>query len=102
MCRGSHRPWNTRISTGRSPTALHTGSLAISLDGVAIDFGIAVVKMAAIGDIAEVLAGVGGVGAAECDGLVLGGDLEQEQEEKVEEGFLVEHGVYSKYRRCRG
>ena len=100
MCRGSHRPRDTGISTRRSPTPLYTGSLAISLGGVPIDFGVAVVKMAAIGDIAEVLACVGCVGAAERDSLVLGGDMEEEQEEKEEEGFLVEHGVYSKYRIC--
>ena len=46
--------------------------------------------MSAIGDIAEILAGVGYVGAVECDGLDLGGDLKGKEEEKEEEGCLVE------------
>ena len=93
MGRGSHRPWNTRFSTRRPPTPFDTDCLANNLSDVPIDFGVADIKTAAVDDIAEILAGVGHVSAVERDDLVLGGDLKVEQEEREEEGCLVEPGM---------
>ncbi len=57
------------------------------------NFGIAVGETEAVSDVAEVLAGVGCVGAVPCDGL-LGDNLKGEKEEEGEEGDLVEHGLF--------
>ena len=97
---GSHGPWDTGVSAGRTPTPFHAGCLAIGLGGVPVDFGVGVVEMAAVDDIAEVFAGVGGVGAVECDELVLGGGWKVKDEESEEKGCLMEHGVYLVSRRC--
>ena len=63
------------------------------------DFCVAVGETAAISDVAEVLAGVGCVGAVDCDGC-LGGGLKWEEEEGGEEekGNLGKHCVWSEAR----
>ena len=59
-------------------------------------FRVAVGEAAAVGDVAEVLAGVGRVGAVECDGG-LGGGLEGEKEKGEEEDCLREHGEKARF-----
>ena len=95
----SSRPWKGSVFTRSWPAAgsYDAGGLAVDV-GVETrgDFCVAVCEAAAISDVAEVLAGVGCIGAVECDGC-LGGDLKWEEEEGGEEerDNLGKHFVWS-------
>ena len=62
--------------------------------GACEDLRVTVGKATTVGDVAKILAGVGCIGAVECDRLILGGDLKGEEEEEEDEGGLVDHGRF--------
>ena len=75
--------------------SFHAGCAAVGIGGgVGGDIGVAVCEAAAVGDVAEVLASVGGIVAVEGDGLGLGGGADGEEEDGKEKGCIREHGGF--------
>ena len=97
---GSCGPWNSGISTRSWPaaTSFYSGRLAVGGGaGACGNLCVTVGKAAAaVGDVAKILAGIGCIGAVECDGLILSNGLRGEEEDKEKEGCLVKHGGFKK------
>lgn len=99
---GSSGPWDGGVSTWSGPAASssHPGRLAVlGGAGACGDLRVTIGKAAAVGDVTKILAGIGCIGAVECDGLILGNGLSGEEKEKKKEGCLVKHGGFKKARK---